>query len=273
MLTQTALKPSVGARLRLTWLVARQWRTLVFPAPSRPSTSICLLCPLPCNTATAHSGRDMCKVSQGWGKEGVTGSGGNSKRHFTVKREQVPAGQARRKEAGDTRQPRPDRTQLRGRARRAAAAPAVRPGLRPRRGARSLRGGRGRRGPPEAQGGLAAARRSCGLTRRPSRLRYLIAGAQSGSRGSSRQCGPSPQAGPGPGRAARRGQRCPAQHGEPQAGVHGRPAPARCAAGHTHSPTHREPPLQPQSAAQLPRQPSVHGSLPRLPGAVRPRTP
>lgn len=43
-----ALKPSVGATLRLTWLVAREWRMLVFPAPSRPSTSICLPCPLPC---------------------------------------------------------------------------------------------------------------------------------------------------------------------------------------------------------------------------------
>lgn len=48
LLMQTALKPSVGATLRFTWLVASEWSTLLFPAPSRPSTRICLLVPFTC---------------------------------------------------------------------------------------------------------------------------------------------------------------------------------------------------------------------------------
>lgn len=43
VLTHTALKPCVGALLRFTWLVASKWRTLVFPAPSKPRTKICFL--------------------------------------------------------------------------------------------------------------------------------------------------------------------------------------------------------------------------------------
>lgn len=39
----TALRPRVGATLCWTLFKAREWRTLVLPAPSRPNTRICLL--------------------------------------------------------------------------------------------------------------------------------------------------------------------------------------------------------------------------------------
>lgn len=42
VLMHTALKPWVGATLCWTLFKAREWRTLVFPAPSRPNTRICL---------------------------------------------------------------------------------------------------------------------------------------------------------------------------------------------------------------------------------------
>lgn len=54
---QTALKPSVGATLRFTWLVASEWSTLLFPAPSRPSTRICLPVPFTCERKGSAPGQ------------------------------------------------------------------------------------------------------------------------------------------------------------------------------------------------------------------------
>lgn len=272
-----ALKPLVGATLCLTWLVAREWRTLVLPAPSRPSTSICLLCPLPCKRRGSGLSRAARPCAQLGGAGGREGPGGNSDSHFTVKGEKVPAGLPRHEYSGrgDGKPGTPARPGVPGRnAERAASACPPRRGLGPRRAPGSLRGGSGGAEGPggtEAGGGGAAPPRGPGATplalpepaaspaapppppppapvpdRRRRRRQGGPRAAQPGSAGGPRPRPPRPRRPPGP---------AP------------RPRARRAAGGCPWPP--RTDPLRARRPARTQAQPDAEGAPPAAPSARR----
>lgn len=115
---------------------------------------------------------------------------------------------------------------------------------------------RGRAASPEAPGGPAGVPRPRGLASAPTRPRYLIGGSGGSKAGGLR--GAAPQAGPGPERqerAARQGQRRPAERGRSQAGAHRRSG--RCTGHRAPAPRTESAPRSPERASR--RQPGSQG--------------